>query len=101
MLNLDNFPNLKKVCMIKNEQMIFEHIRETEKGTSLFPVGCIFKSFLSVLVGVAIYEGKIGSIDDCVIDYISHDEITDINWYKLRIKHALSKTRYGQATSGK
>lgn len=72
--------------------MIFEYIREDEKGTLLFPVGCIFKSFLSVLVGIALYERKIGSIDDCIIDYISHDKITDINWYKLKIKHALSKT---------
>ena len=92
MLNLDNFSNLKNVHIIKNEQMIFEYIRENEKGTLLFPVGCIFKAFLSVLVGIALYEGKIGSIDDCIIDYISHDEITDINWYKLKIKHALSKT---------
>lgn len=92
MRNLDNFGNLKNVCVIKNEQVIFEYIRENEKETLLFPVGCIFKSFLSVLVGIAIYESKIGSIDDCVIDYISHDKITDMKWYKLKIKHALSKT---------
>ncbi|MBD5453512.1 MAG: beta-lactamase family protein [Lachnospiraceae bacterium] len=92
MLNLDNYANLKAVHIIKDEQTIFEYIRENEKETSLFPVGCIFKSFLSVLVGIALYEGKIGSIDDCVIDYIFHDKITDINWYKLKIKHALSKT---------
>lgn len=59
MLNLENFPHVKKVCMIKNGQMIFEHTRENEKGTPLFSVGCIFKSFLSVLVGIALYEGKI------------------------------------------
>ena len=92
MLNLNNNVNIKTVHVIKDEQTIFEYIRKNEKETSLFPVGCIFKSFLSVLVGIALYEGKIGSIDDCVIDYISHDKITDINWYKLKIKHALSKT---------
>ncbi len=92
MLDLNNFPNLKKVYITKDEQMIFEHTRENEKGTPLFPVGCIFKSFLSVLVGIVLYERKIGSIDDGVIDYISHDKIMDINWYKLKIKHVLSKT---------
>lgn len=92
MLNLDNFSNLKNVHIIKNEHTIFEYRRENEKGTLLFPVGCIFKSFVSVLVGIALYEGKIGSIDDCVIDYISYDKIADIRWYKLKIKHALSKT---------
>lgn len=88
---LENLDHLRKVCIIKNGQTIFEYIRENEKGTLLFPAGCIFKSFLSVLVGIAIYERKIGSIDDCVIDYISHDKITDMNWYKLKIKHVLSK----------
>lgn len=92
MLNLNNYVNLKAVHIMKDGQTIFEYIRENEKETSLFSVGCIFKSFLSVLVGIAIYEGKIDSIEDCVIDYISHEEITDVNWYKLKIKHALSKT---------
>ena len=92
MLNLDNLANLKAVHIIKDGQTVFEYIRENEKETSLFSVGCIFKSFLSVLVGNALYEGKIGSIDDCVIDYISHDKITNSNWYKLKIKYALSKT---------
>lgn len=92
MRNLDNFGHLKNICVIKNEQVIFEYIRENEEGTLLFPIGCIFKSFLSVLVGIAIYEGRIGSIDDCVIDYISHEIIADRNWYRLKIKHALSKT---------
>lgn len=92
MLELKKYTNLKAVHIIKDEETIFEYMRENEKETSLFSVGCIFKSFLSVLVGIAIYEGKIESIEDCVIDYISHEEITDMNWYKLKIKHALSKT---------
>lgn len=92
MLNVNNYVNLKAVHIIKHEQTIFEYIRENEIETSLFPVGCVFKSFLSVLVGIAIYEGKIDSIEDCIIDYVSHDEITNVNWYKLKIKHALSKT---------
>ena len=92
MRNFDIFGHLKNVCVIKNGEVIFEYTRENEKGTLLFPIGCIFKSFLSVLAGIAIYEGKIGSIDDCVIDYISHEKIADMNWYRLKIKHALSKT---------
>lgn len=92
MLNVSNYSNIKAVYIIKDKQAIYEYRREKELETSLFSVGCIFKSFLSVLVGVAIYEGKINSIEDCIIDYVSHEEITDVNWYKLKIKHALSKT---------
>lgn len=92
MLYVSNYVNIKAVNIIKGEQMIFEYVRANERETALFSVGCIFKSFLSVLVGIAIYEGKINSIEDCVIDYVSHEEITNTNWYKLKIKHALSKT---------
>lgn len=92
MLTLSRYTNLRAVHMIKDGQIAFEFTRENESEVQLFPVGCIFKSFLSVLVGIAIYEGEIGSIEDCVIDYIEHNEITDINWYKLKIKHVLSKT---------
>lgn len=92
MLNLENYSNLRAVHVIKDGQIAYEYFREDTNNTQLFPVGCIFKSFLSVLVGIAIYEGKIGSIEDCVIDYIPHEEINDINWYKLKIRHALSKT---------
>lgn len=92
MLNVNNYVNLKAVHIVKDEKTIFEYVRENEMEKSLFPVGCIFKSFLAVLVGIAIYEGKIDSIEDCLIDYVSHEAITNVNWNKLKIKHALSKT---------
>ena len=92
MINLSDYVNLKVVHIIKDKQKIFEYVRENEKESHMFSVGCIFKSFLSVLVGIAIYEGKISSVEDCIIDYIAHGDISDTNWYKLKIKHVLSKT---------
>ena len=92
MFDVSNYGNIKAIHIIKDKQTIFEYIRENEKETSLFSVGCIFKSFLSVLVGVAIFENKINSIEDCVIDYVFHEDIINTNWYKLKIKHALSQT---------
>lgn len=92
MLKFDNYPHIKAVHVIKNNKLIFSQSRNTLQDTHLYPIGCIFKAFLSILVGIAIYEGKIGSVEDCVIDYFPHDEISDFNWYKLKIKHALSKT---------
>lgn len=77
MLNVSDYVNIKAVNIIKGDRMVFEYIRANERETALFSVGCIFKSFLSVLVGIAIYEGKINSIEDCVIDYVSHEEITN------------------------
>ena len=104
MIKPDEFPHIRAIHIIKDNKMIFEQSRESISKTQLFPVGCIFKSFLAVLIGIAIYEGKIESIEDCVLDYFPHDEINDmycnkqdeisyrLSWYKLKIKHALSKT---------
>lgn len=91
MIPIEHYKNMKAIHIIKDNQLIYEMKREIDKDRTLYPVGCIFKSFLSVLTGIAIYKGKIQSLDDCVIDYFPHDEITDIGWYKLRISHALSK----------
>lgn len=92
MLKIDNYPNIRAIHVIKDNQLIYKQLREDTSDTQLFPVGCIFKSILSVLVGIAIQEKKINSIEDCILDYVSHEDVQETNWYKVKIKHALSKT---------
>ncbi|MBQ6996249.1 MAG: serine hydrolase [Lachnospiraceae bacterium] len=92
MINKYEYPHIKAIQIIRNKKVVFEQLREDIDENTLFPVGCIFKSFLAILVGIAIYEGKIESIEDCVLDYFLHNDVTDLNWYRLKIKHALSKT---------
>lgn len=92
MFDLKKYTNVKAIKFLKEEQEIYSYQRPNELENSCFAVGCIFKSFLAALVGIAIYEGRIQSIEDCVLDYFSHDENIEMNWYKLKIKHVLSKT---------
>lgn len=92
MLELKNYSNIRAIHISQENKIVFEHLREIDSNTQLFSVGCIFKSFLSVLLGIAIFEGKIGSIEDFLIDYVSHDKKYHNNWDKLKIKYALSKT---------
>lgn len=92
MINIGAYPNIKVIQITRDKKVIFEQLRKGIDENQLFPVGCIFKSFLATLVGIAIYEGKIESIEDCVLDYFPHDDVIELNWYKLKIKHALSKT---------
>jgi CubicO group peptidase (beta-lactamase class C family) len=92
MLELKDYPNIRAIHVSQASKIVFEYSQEIESKTQLFPVGCIFKSFLSVLLGIAIFEGKIGSIEDCVIDYVSHNKKYHNNWDKLKIMHASSKT---------
>lgn len=92
MLNIDGYNSIKEIHCLKDNKIIFERYMETLSKKQRTNIGCVFKSFLSVLVGIAIYERKIGSIEDCVIEYISQEGIAEINWYKVKIKHVLSKT---------
>lgn len=91
-ISLDEYPSIKEIHVMKDNELIVNLQRENILQTQLFPVGCIFKSFLSVLMGIAIKERRINSIEDSVLDYVKHQDTTEINWYKLKIKHALSKT---------
>ena len=91
-MKFDIESNIRAVHVIKDSQLVFAYQREDVSDAQLFPAACIFKSFLSVLTGIAIYEGKMESLEDCVLNYFPHDEIRDSNWYRLKIKHALSKT---------
>ena len=72
MIDLTNYANVREIKIIREEHELYHYLRPNENEIACFEVGCIFKSFLAVLVGIAIYEGKIHSIDDCVMDYISH-----------------------------
>lgn len=92
MINKYEYPHIKAIQITRNKKIVFEQLREDIDENTLFPVGCIFKSFLAILVGIAIYEGKIESIEDCALDYFLHNDVTDLNWYRLKINHALSKT---------
>lgn len=91
-INLEEYQSIKEIHIVVNDELLLGAKREGIIEKDAFPIGCVFKSFLSVLLGVAIKEGRINSIEDCILDYIDYDDIMDINWYKLKIKHALSNT---------
>lgn len=91
-ISLDEFPSIKGIHIMKNNELIVNVHRDNVLQTQAFPVGCVFKSFLSILMGIAIKERIINSIEDSVLDYVKHNNTTEINWYKLKIKHVLSKT---------
>lgn len=91
-INLNEYPSIKAIHVIKNNKLIINAKREGIKKNQVFQIGCIFKSFLSILIGVAIKEGRINSVEDCILDYFNYKDTLDNKWYKLKIKHALSNT---------
>ena len=87
---ITKYPSIKAIHIIQNNELILNESKEGSEHNQLYPIGCVFKSFLSVLIGSAIKERRINSIEDCILDYVDHKEIIDSNWYKIKIKHRIT-----------
>jgi len=86
---LVQYNNIRAAYIWRNNREIY--CFERENLALLHPVGCIFKAVISTLIGMAIYEEAIDSVDDRIEDYFPEVKF-DGNWHNLRIEHALSKT---------
>ncbi len=75
--------------IIKNDSIIFE---KYFNGYTKEDISCIFsisKSITSLLVGIAIDEGYISSVDDPITKYVKELNSSDPLFKKLTIKHLL------------
>ena len=88
---MSEWRHIKAVHVLKANSLIYSEMGQYNVNT-LFPVGCIFKTFLSALVGIAIKQGVINSVDDKVTDYWKPEGLIDQRWKLLTIGHVLSKT---------
>ncbi len=72
-------------CIIKDNQLLFERYYENYSDTSLTNSWSMAKTIISVLIGSAIKEGAIESIDEKVEKYLPH-----LQGSGLTIKHLLA-----------
>jgi CubicO group peptidase (beta-lactamase class C family) len=76
--------------IIKNDTLIFERYYQGYTDTSLSLSFSMAKSFLSVLIGCAIDDGLIGSVEQPVTDFVP--ELEKNGFGKVKIKHLLQMT---------
>lgn len=90
----EDFQHINSVLVIKNDKILFEKYFNGYDRCSLQNTGCIFKSFISAAVGVAIENNIIDSLDTKIVDIFS--EVTpnsiDNNMRKITLRHALTKS---------
>lgn len=91
MIKITDYNHIKAIHVLQNDKIIYEDMKGNDEDT-LFPVGCIFKTVVSAMVGIAIHEGKINSIHDKIVNYYPKYEFKNIWWNDLCISHALSNT---------
>jgi CubicO group peptidase (beta-lactamase class C family) len=82
------------LLIIKNGYIVYEDYRLGKDEDSLMHIFSCTKSFTSALVGIAIREGYINSIDDPILPYFPNWTIENIDERKerLTIKHLLTMT---------
>lgn len=73
--------------IIRNDSILYEKYFYDYDSSSVFTSFSVAKSFISALVGIAITEGKIGSVEDSITQYIHFD---NPGFGKITIRHLLN-----------
>jgi hypothetical protein len=74
--------------IIRNDTMLYEQYFDEYCPESVNPSFSVAKSFVSALVGIAISEGKIKSVDEPITNYLP--QLTSPGFKKIRIEDLLN-----------
>ena len=77
------------LLIVKNDTIIYEKYFNGSQRDDLFIAMSITKSFVNTLIGIAIDEGYIGSVDDAITQYIPELKERDPRFEQITLKHLL------------
>ena len=86
---LDEFSETTAFLVIKDDAIVFEKYYEGYKRDSISNIFSVSKSVTSLLVGIALEEGKIESVHDPITKYIPELNEADPKFKKLTLEHLL------------
>ena len=92
-LDFDDFLKEQKsvaFLIIRNDSILYERYFRTYNKSSIIPSFSMAKSITSILIGIAIDEGLIKSVNDPVTKYIP--ELKNNGFEKVTLKHLLQMT---------
>jgi CubicO group peptidase (beta-lactamase class C family) len=90
---LDDFietNNSAAFLIIRNDSILYEKYFMERDQSSYVPSFSMAKSFVSALVGIAISEGSIKSVDQPITDYLPELKKNDERFTKITIEHLLN-----------
>ena len=92
--------NTLSFLIIRNDTILYEYYKEPYSDSSLVSSFSMVKPMISTMIGIAIKEGKIGSIEDPIVNYLPEYKDRE-GWEKIKIKHLLHHTSGIKFTDGK
>ena len=76
--------------VVQDDELVYERYFAGSERATLHTSFSVAKSFLSTLVGIAIDEGAIGSVDDAVTDYVPELAERDQRFGRITLRHLLT-----------
>ena len=85
-------PNICQIAAIKDNKMVYSDTWNEYKKDDCTHIMSATKSIMSLLVGIALDKGQIGSVDDKVLDYFPDYKVKrgEKTIYDVTIKHLLT-----------
>ena len=85
-------PNICQVVAYKNNEKVYSECWNGYKPDDCTHIMSATKSIMSLLIGIALDKGQIGSVEDKVLDYLPDYKVKrgEKTIYKVTIKHLLT-----------
>lgn len=90
----EDFPHVNAISINQHRKTLLKEYFNGFNNNDMFEVGCIFKCFVSAMVGISLQDNKIQSLDQKVLNYYPEIKFRDmdINFTLLTLKHVMTKT---------
>lgn len=99
----DKLPHIQSVLVLRNGKVVFEKYYQGYSENDLFRVCSVTKTITSALIGIALKNKYIKSIDQKVIDFFKEYNTSDIDPKTRKITRycryvycSINRTEYGQ-----
>jgi len=102
-VKLDSFVNLHKTIsflIIRNDTILYQNYSRKYTDTTLVSSFSMVKPMISTLIGIAISEGRIESVDESITNYLSEYK-NYLGFEKITIKNLLQHTSGIKFSDGK
>ncbi|GBF21586.1 6-aminohexanoate-dimer hydrolase [Arenibacter sp. NBRC 103722] len=102
-VSLDSLVQLHKTLsflIIRNDTILYEYYQEPYSDIALLSSFSMVKPMISTLIGIAIEEGRVRSVEDRIVDYLPEYRNRS-GWGKIKVRHLLHHTSGIKFTDGK
>ena len=89
-----HYKNINGIVIVKNGDIVYEHYYNGYKASDVHHVASVTKSVVSALVGIAVDQGFIKSVNQKVLEYFPEYHVDNEDFLKkaVTIKHLLTMT---------